>query len=390
MTDNKKVFRLAIPRAKSESGELSQSPGKFKASIPIEIGEIGLRFDSELLGELEDATAALNRFDVAAASLQGPRAEFLLRVESSASSQIEGIFTSGKELALEQLGASKEVSAQLIAANVSAMRTAQSLAGEISAEGILEVQRVLLERTNPRIAGWFREGPVWIGGRTPQLAKFVAPLPNRIPVAMADLVQFIQRIDVPRLAQVAIAHAQFETIHPFADGNGRTGRAFAHSLMNSQGLTQNSAVPISVRLAANPYAYYDALTAFREGDARPIVQIFINSSFFGISIAERLIAQIERAEKRSLSLVNSRADSVAMRLISHLPESPALNAKKVQELLKVSTPAALAGLIALEEAGVLKQSSEQRRNRIWLAPDYIKIWDHFSDIEFSMKIRAIS
>lgn len=390
MTDKKKVSRLAIPRAKSESVELSQSLGKFKSSIPSELGGLALRFAPELLGELEDATAALNRFDAAARTLPGPRAAFLLRVEGSASSQIEGIFTAGRELALEQIGASKEVSAQLTAANVSAIKTAQSLVGEISTEGVLEVQRVLLEGTNPKIAGSFREVPVWIGGRTPQVAKFVAPLPKRIPAAMADLMQFTQRIDVPKLAQVAIAHAQFETIHPFADGNGRTGRALAHSLMNSQGLTQNLTVPISILLAAHPHAYYDSLTAFKEGDARPIVQTFINASFFGISIAERLNAQLEQAEKRTLSLVNSRADSVAMRLIPHLPEFPALNAKKVQELLRVSTPAAIAGLMALQEAGVLEQTSQQRRNRIWLAPDYVKIWENFSDIQFIMKIRAFS
>lgn len=391
-----KGFRLAIPEVNYEPGELSEEPGfsrrinlasrgKFQACIPAQIKDQRFDFDPVLLGEIEDATNALSRFDASAQGFAGPIIAILLRTESSASSQVEQVFADAKQLGLAQLGKSKSLSAQLVMDNIAAMRSSLELSSKISVGNIIRMHGSLLERTNPRIVGNFRQVPVWIGGPTPHLAKFVGPLPTRIPMAMDDLVEFTQRIDIPRLAQVAIAHAQFETIHPFEDGNGRTGRALVQALLRSNGLTQNSTVPISAGLVANLSGYFEALNVYRNGDAGQIVEAFVASSFLGIEIAQKLVAQISEVEKKTLSLLNLRTDSVAMRLVPHLSEFPALNARKVEELLQVSNPSAIAGLVALEAAGVLKQSSEQRRNRIWLAPDYINIWESFSAIEYKMR-----
>lgn len=401
MSQQSKASKASIPPVSYEPGELTEqlgysrrinlaSRGKFQACIPAILGNLPITIDPELLGEIEDASTALARFDSSAQGFAGPLVAILLRTESSASSQVERVFAGGREFGLAQLGISKSASAQLVVDNTTAMKAALGLSEKVSAENLIQMHRALLERSNPRIVGSFREVPVWIGGPTPHLAKFVGPLPSRIPAAIEDLAVFTRRIDIPRLAQVAIAHAQFETIHPFEDGNGRTGRALVHALLKSNGLTQNSTVPISAGLVSNLEGYFSSLTAFREGDAAPIIEAFVSASLFGISVANSLIAQIREAEAKARSMLSARSDSVAMRVLPHLAEYPALSAKKVQELLQVSTPSAIAGLVALKDAGVLEQNSAQRRNRVWIAPDYIKIWENFSDIEFGLKTGAFS
>jgi Fic family protein len=95
---------------------------------------------------------------------------------------------------------------------------------------------------------------------------FNPPHHDHVPVLIDDLVAFARRTDIPLLTQAAVAHAQFETIHPFPDGNGRTGRALIHSMLRGHGLTHNVTVPVSAGLLTDTSAYFDALTAYREGE----------------------------------------------------------------------------------------------------------------------------
>ncbi len=102
--------------------------------------------------------------------------------------------------------------------------------------------------------------------------------PHRVPAAIDDLMAFAARDDVPLLAQIAVAHAQFETIHPFTDGNGRTGRALVQAMLRNKGLTRQVTVPVSAGLLADTDGYIAALTAYRDGDAAPIVERFAEAS----------------------------------------------------------------------------------------------------------------
>lgn len=123
-------------------------------------------------------------------------------------------------------------------------------------------------------AGTYRTNLVWVGtdGYSPRGAAHVGPQPELIAGAMADLLEFIERDDLPVVAQCAIAHAQFETIHLFADGNGRCGRALVHAILRNKGLSRNTAPPVSAGLLRDTEDYFAALTLFREGDASPIVR----------------------------------------------------------------------------------------------------------------------
>ena len=162
----------------------------------------------------------------------------------------------------------------LIVANVHAMTAAISLAGRIDADAVLQMHRALLGDANPSAAGRWRDEQVWIGGSDygPHGADYVAPHHSRVEAAIDDLVRFIDREDVPILAHAALAHAQFETIHPFTDGNGRTGRALLHAQLCNKGLTRHVTVPVSAGFLTDTDAYFAALTSYRAGDPIPIVE----------------------------------------------------------------------------------------------------------------------
>src|ERR1700712_2801977 len=135
--------------------------------------------------------------------------------------------------------------------------------------------------SSPEIAGRWRAEQVWIGGDSfgPHGAAFIPPHHDHVPAPMADLVEFTRAADLPLLSQAALAHAQFETIHPFPDGNGRTGRALIHAMLRSHGLTRNVTVPVSAGLLTDTVGYFEALTAYRSGEPAEIVEKLANASF---------------------------------------------------------------------------------------------------------------
>lgn len=212
----------------------------YPASVPAVITPMSFDVDSTVSAAAEDARAAITRFDAELSSLAGgdhefaPMASVLLRTESMSSSQIENITAGARTLALAELGLTGFGSnAKQVVANVDAIKRALTVADDVSLETILSIHEALM-RDQPHIGpGAFREEQVWIGGRDsyPHGADFVPPHHSRIRSTIDDLCAFTERSDLPLVAQVAIAHAQFETIHPFNDGNGRTGRAPVHAML---------------------------------------------------------------------------------------------------------------------------------------------------------------
>jgi Fic family protein len=236
--------------------------GPYRAVVAPEIAELAHLLPGEVLALAEDASNAIARFDAEVGTEPAPFASVLLRSESASSSMIENLTSGAKSIALAELGSDEKTNATAIVGNVAAMRAALDLADHLDEGAILAMHRALLERTEPATAGKWRDEQVWIGGSTygPHTADYIAPHPDRIPAAIADLVRFTQRHDIPVLVHAAIAHAQFETTHPFPDGNGRTGRALIHAMLRAKGLTRKVTVPVSAGLLSEPRHYFDTLT----------------------------------------------------------------------------------------------------------------------------------
>jgi Fic family protein len=248
----------------------------------------------------------------------------LLRTESASSSQIEEITAGVRQLALAELGESRSPNANTVVGNVRAMEAALALSDHIDIGSILAMHAALLTAQAgwEQHAGMIREQPVWIGGHSPVTAAFVPPHAERVVDALTDLIAFIDRDDVPVVAQAAIAHAQFETIHPFVDGNGRTGRALLHAILRAKGLLTHASAPVSAGLLRDTAAYFDALTSYRDGDVRPLIECFAAASRFaatsGTALVGNLLGELEAS--RTL-LAGLRPQSKAWEVVPNWPRS---------------------------------------------------------------------
>lgn len=215
--------------------------------------------------------------------------------------------------------------------------------------------------------GRFRTEQVWIGGgsASPHTAAFVPPHHSRT--------------DVPLLVQAAIAHAQFETIHPFNDGNGRTGRALVHAMLRQAGATTRSTVPVSAGLLADTESYFTALTAYRAGDATPIVARFADAAFAAIGNGRRLAEDLLAVHERWSQAISARRTASVWQVLPRLLSQPAITSALIQESVGLSQPAADNVIAQLRDAGVVKKAAGVQRYVVWVATDVTDALDDFAD-----------
>lgn len=365
--------------------ERLRSRGPYAASVPAEIAGLDVTVAREVATEAAEAANALTRFDASMASALGgdevsPLAEVLLRTESASSSQIEQITAGAKALAMASIGESDRSNAALGAANAAAMEKAVALSDQLSADTIVDVQAVLLHESDPVHTGAFRSEPVWIGARgsSPHSASFVAPRFERVPRLIDDLVAFTQRTDIEPYLQVAIAHAQFESIHPFTDGNGRAGRALVQAMLRSSGLTRQLTVPVSAGLLSEVEGYYEALTAYRSGDLDPIVTAFSHAAFAAIENGEVLVGELADIREAWAGRVKARAGAAVWRALPLVMSQPAVTVNHLADALKVSKPTAQTAIDHMVAGEVLVPVNNFRRNRVWAAGEVVDALDDFA------------
>jgi Fic family protein len=242
------------------------------------------------------------------------------------------------------------------------------------------MHRALLGQSDPDIAGRWREQQVWIGGAhtSPHGATFVPPHHRHVPRAIADLVAFIDRDDVPVLAHAAIAHAQFETIHPFPDGNGRTGRALVHTHLRNKRLIRNVTVPVSAGLLTDIEAYFAALTRYRQGNPVVIVEAFANASFLAVNNGQALVNDLRDIRAAWTEKIKARRDAAVWRVVELLLRNPVVNAPLVGKELGIAPQNAYRALRPLEEVGIVIESTDKKRGQLWRAPEVLGALDHFA------------
>jgi len=266
-------------------------------------------------------------------------AALLRRTEAARSSQIESLTSSPRAIALAELGRKGRPNADEIVANVTAMTRALELADRLDADTILAKHQALVAGHMPAAAGRWRTEQVWIGGssRSPHAAAYVAPVFERVPAAMGDLTGFMSRDDLPLLAQVALTYAQFESIHPFPDGNGRTGRALLHAQLRHGGLTREAIVPVSAGLLIDIDRYSQALTIYRDGDVEPIVTAVCEALFPALVSSRQLIADVTAARAGWGDRIRARRGAAAWALADMVATRPVIDARLAAEKLGVST-----------------------------------------------------
>ena len=328
------------------------------------------------------ALAELNGSSPRLASLSA-LAKNLVRSEAVASSRIEGLVLSHKRLARAaykgQGRRSGDRRAAEILANVSALEQAVQLGTEAKRVGIADIQdihRTLLRFTFDEIAGVVRDRQNWIGGSDhhPLDAAYVPPPPEYVPRLLRDLCAFIARTDIAPVVQAAIAHAQFETIHPFADGNGRVGRALIYTILRRREESPRYIPPISLVLAAEPRTYVGGLLDYREGRLSEWCTIFAAATRGAAEFAGELARRIEDLQQRWVErLGNPRRDSVVRELIAVLPAQPVIDVAAGMQLTGKSHVAVGAALHALQEVGALHRLNEGKWGNLWESAALIQL-----------------
>ena len=355
--------------------------GPYRAAVVPAIAGAPVPMTADVLADAAEAAVAIGRFDSEMGTSVLPFASMLLRSESASSSQIENLTSGARAIAETEVGERTSGNAALIVRNVKAMQAALALSDRIDEAAVIEMHEALLIDSAPEMTGRFRDQQVWIGGSelSPHAAAFVPPHSDRVPRAMADLTAFVDRLDVPALAHAAIAHAQFETIHPFPDGNGRTGRALVHAMLRRAGVTDNIAVPVSAGLLHDVDSYYSALTAYREGDVDAIVAAFTRAAWFAIGSGRKLAEDVRSVRDAwSAAVADLRSDNRARLVVDLAIEHPVLNAELIRDRLGIAAPTAYRAVETLVDRGVLRPANSKQRNRIWVADALIDALEAFA------------
>jgi Fic family protein len=355
--------------------------GVYHPAVPVGIAELVLDLSSSVLADVESASREIARFDAELGSEIAPFAAVLLRSESAASSQIENLTASARAIGEAELpGVKAKRNAEVIVANTAAMHAAVALSDAVDADAILAMHRALMLNDPRHTPGAFRTEPVWIGGgSTPIGATFVGPRHELIPGAIGDLMAFTQRADIPALPQIAVGHAQFETIHPFTDGNGRSGRALVQAMLRNKGLTRHVIVPVSAGLLADTGAYFAALTSYRDGDAAPIVERFAHASVLAIANGRQLVTELREIRETWNGVITARSDSAVWKVADLLIRRPVVNAVLVGQELGIESTNAHRYLNPLTEAGILIETTNGPRNRVWRSPEVLAALDAFAE-----------
>lgn len=201
---------------------------------------------------------------------------------------------------------------------------------------------------------------------------------ERVAALMGDLVAFVRRTDLPALPQIAIAHAQFETIHPFVDGNGRTGRALVQAMLRRLGVTRNVTVPVSAGLLRDTRGYFDSLGAYRAGGVEPIVRAFAQASRDAIVNGRQLVAELTRVRAAWQDSTSARTGSSGRRLLDVLQRQPVIDANLAAAELGIDSRNAQNGIGRLVADGILNQIGTAARNRAYEAPEVLTALDAFA------------
>lgn len=379
LTWEQRPWTVAGEPGLASRGALRKHQGPYEAAVPPLIATVPARLDNQVAAASADAANEIARFDVELGGEIAPFSAVLLRSESAASSQIEKLTASARAIGEAELGERTGPNAREVVGNVAAMRAALDLAQDLSGNAILVMHRALLDQVDPEIAGRWRDQQVWIGGSGlgPHAAAFVPPHHDRVPGLIDDLVAFMRRTDIPVLTHVALAHAQFETIHPFPDGNGRTGRALMHAMLRGSGLVRNVTVPVSAGLLADVDGYFAALTAYRQGDPAPIVERVTDAAYAAVSNGRTLVTDLRDIRAAWTSTVKARRDAAAWRAADLLLRHPVVNVTLVATELGIAPQNVYRTLEPLVTADVLRTSGRQR-DRVWHAPEVLAAVDAFA------------
>jgi len=369
------------------------SPTEFEViqTIPAEIAATPMiplsgKTLAKTFADAHRAVEALGeRASVAGHEQLGHLVAVLVRSDAMASSQIEQVATSSEALAvvladLDETGESivpvEATNAWIVAGAVEVVQSAvqQSDRG-VTAEWLKMLQRALLRHDReirPEHLGAWRDCPVWIGPSR-QTAVFEGPPFDLVPGMVDDLTLFTGRVDIDSIARAGIAHAQFETIHPFVDGNGRVGRALIHRIVGSARVP----VPVAHGLLVDLDGYIEGLTAFRNGDLETWLATFASAVERGATAAIALLEALQNLRDHFHATVPTRGNSAVRQILDDLIGQPVVTSLTIRRRYGVTAARASQITTQLVDAGILRRTTAwaPTSHAVWVAPDVLATID---------------
>jgi len=361
----------------------------FKAFIPTPLPpNPPLEWTPRLQGLMEKANQAVGRLDGLAHSL--PDVSIFLysyiRKEALLSSQIEGTQSSFSDLLLFEnkekpgvpLDDVQEVSNYIAAMNHGLKRLKEDF--PLSLRLLKEIHSVLLSkgRGSAKMPGEFRRSQNWIGGSRPGNASFVPPPPNSVLTCMGDLEKFLYTPsdEVPVLVKAALSHVQFETIHPFLDGNGRLGRLLITLLLCKESVLTEPILYLSLYFKTHRNEYYERLSAVRSnGDWEGWLEYFLNGVLETADSASKSAKKIQllfEKDQRKIATLG-RASESALRVHQFMRKKPLVSVSTISKSLKLSVPTTAASLEHLKKLRIVAELTGGRRNRLFTYSAFMEI-----------------
>lgn len=373
----------AWPGDPSGQTRAQRTPCGYRAYVPEPLTDLDVTLPASLAADLIDVEQAVRSLNT---DVESPLAEleamarFLLRAEAVASSNIEGLRINVRRLARSEVAARSGVeindeTARAVMGNIHALDEALAIAtakDEVTLDDLRSIHDALLRDTREeRWGGAIRDSQNWIGGSSPCRAAFVPPPPQHVQRLLEDLVAYVNSDAHPALMQAAVAHVQFETIHPFGDGNGRTGRALIQLVLRRRGLAPRVVPPVSLVLATDADRYVAGLTSVR-GDGSDgsrwldWIEQFVAATGRACLDARQFVQSVQELELEWRERLGPiRAGSAASALLAELPRLPVFTINTASETLHRSWDAVNQAVTRLEQAGVVRQVTIGRRNRAY-------------------------
>lgn len=386
------VERSWNPEDRAGLSKKDRTPGKYFAYVPDELGVNLPQVSPAAQEAAAEALVVLARADERLGERSAYLSHLLVRSESISSSWIEGNRIKAKKLAIAETLQNGTRVALDVVANVRATELAiaeiASSAAPITSADIEHLQHAI----EPRLEYGLRREQNWVGGSgwSPLRADFVPPPAEEVPRLVDDVARFISTAEGNAVIRAAIAHAQFETIHPFVDGNGRTGRALIHTVLRRSEAVRNILIPISTVFAGNADSYIAGLTSFREIPSLldqwviSFAEATVLAAEYAVSLSKevneldtQLLAQfIDYRATAGFSPATPRKDAVSLRILSELASHPVLTAEFVSSHFAVSPAAAHRALGELCDAGVISRTKDHKGKLLcWVSDRHLGLVD---------------
>lgn len=364
-----------------------QKQGYYKSFEPNPINREWHIDDLEVQNLLSQADRAIGKLDMYAQYI--PNIELFIQMhvvkEATKSSRIEGTQTNIEEALLdkEEVPLDKRDDWEEVQNYIEALRYAVNRLKDLpfSSRLIKEIHKVLLQgvRGEHKQPGEFRQSQNWIGGATINDAIFVPPIHLSVPELMSDIEKFVHNDELllPDLIKIAVIHYQFETIHPFLDGNGRIGRLMIPLYLIEKNILKAPILYLSDFFERNRGLYYDNLMRVREkNDIRQWLKFMltgiIQTANKGVKTFDNIL-QLQKQTESSISKLGSKSAN-AIKIINYLYQKPFINYQKVMTITGISTPSAYKMIEELEKLGILREINGVQRGKEYVFGEYLDIF----------------